>query len=1193
MSAARTWEVARLELFRDLKRPLFWILMLVILLMTWGMSSGDMRISSGDSDVGGTKAWITSEFALAQWFSIVTVLVMSFFIAVATGMLPIQERDQRLPELLLSTPLTPGEYVLGKFVGVMGMFAVALTLQLLASAFFNHLLPNAAAAEFHGPFQIGNYVWPILLMVLPYVVFLGGVSLYVGERFQRPILVFVLPVVLVLGCMFFLFTWSPSWLSNELNVFLMLIEPSGFRWLSETWLQVDRGVDFYNQTPVTYDAAFLASRATFAAIGAVAVALAWRRFRRGLRGARVRSRDRSAALAATPRTMQPVISAPLAAIRMSTRTPSALRGFWTVLTGETRALLTQPGLYLFVPLIILQSIMVNQTRVGGFDEPLLWTPGTIAVGSMNTLSLLICLLLLFYTVESLDRERRTGLLSILSTTPLRTGSLLLGKTLANSVVAFAVLVGAVIGCAIVLALQAKVPIRIGPFALVWGLLLIPTFIFWTTLVACLQAMTRSRYTTYALALAFLAWTGYRQVQGDTTWVTNWNLWGAVLWTDFGSFELGRTALILNRAWVLSASLLLGWSTVRLWARRDRDVSQTWHRWHPKRLVRLAVPLLLLAALPATAAVLLNLEVDRGFQGEVSDKKAKDYWRKNVATWTDAKNPTVQFIDADVRLEPAESFLAVRGRYELRNHHDVPLRQIALSRGLHWREVTWTLGGEPFEPEDRAGLMVFTPERPLLPDQSIEIGFAFEGHYPDGATENGGGANEFILASGVVLTGFSASFLPRIGFASNVGVDKDNRADSKVYPDDFFEGVTESGFGAALRYHTRFRIDVPEAYTVNSVGTLRDERIENGRRIALWETDFPVVLANIVAGKWNVRRGEGTAIYHHPDHTYNLDEMIGALDAARKYYSEWFHPYPWAELKVSEFPALAGYAQGFPTNITFSEGIGFLTESDKDSSLAFMVTAHETAHQWWGNLVVPGVGPGANLLSEAMAHFSTLLLIEEVQGEAARIEFARRIEDRYGEGRVADSERSLYWIDGSRPGDNTCTYDKGGWVFWMLLNHLGRESMLSGLQQFIAHYLNDLDHPVLQDLTAFLKPFASDPAAYDEFVRQWFETVVVPEYRLSQVDKQPLAEGGWRVRMKIENVGTGTMPVDIAATRGDRFPDEEAAEAEGFRDSRVRRRLAPGEAQEIEISCDFDPERVVIDPDLKVLQLRRKFATRDL
>jgi len=39
----------------------------------------------------------------------------------------------------------------------------------------------------------------------------------------------------------------------------------------------------------------------------------------------------------------------------------------------------------------------------------------------------------------------------------------------------------------------------------------------------------------------------------------------------------------------------------------------------------------------------------------------------------------------------------------------------------------------------------------------------------------------------------------------------------------------------------------------------------------------------------VREGDGTAIYYHPGHDYNLEEMALALDAALKYYAEWFPP----------------------------------------------------------------------------------------------------------------------------------------------------------------------------------------------------------------------------------------------------------------------------------------------------------------
>ena len=56
-------------------------------------------------------------------------------------------------------------------------------------------------------------------------------------------------------------TWSPGWLSPELNRTLMLLDPSGFRWLIETFLKVDRGVDFYNTSPLRPDVGFVLSRA--------------------------------------------------------------------------------------------------------------------------------------------------------------------------------------------------------------------------------------------------------------------------------------------------------------------------------------------------------------------------------------------------------------------------------------------------------------------------------------------------------------------------------------------------------------------------------------------------------------------------------------------------------------------------------------------------------------------------------------------------------------------------------------------------------------------------------------------------------------------------------------------------------------------------------------------------------------------
>ena len=50
------------------------------------------------------------------------------------------------------------------------------------------------------------------------------------------------------------------------------------------------------------------------------------------------------------------------------------------------------------------------------------------------------------------------------------------------------------------------------------------------------------------------------------------------------------------------------------------------------------------------------------------------------------------------------------------------------------------------------------------------------------------------------------------------------------------------------------------------------------------------------------------------------------------------PLSLGEFKLSEFPNLATYAQGFPTNITFSEGVGFLAKSSPEIHAAFEITA---------------------------------------------------------------------------------------------------------------------------------------------------------------------------------------------------------------------------------------------------------------
>lgn len=373
--------------------------------------------------------------------------------------------------------------------------------------------------------------------------------------------------------------------------------------------------------------------------------------------------------------------------------------------------------------------------------------------------------------------------------------------------------------------------------------------------------------------------------------------------------------------------------------------------------------------------------------------------------------------------------------------------------------------------------------------------------------------------------------------------------------------------------------------------------DNGLKVTRFETDQPVRAMNLMAGTWDSRSLNGATVFYHPAHERNVNEMLTTLVAARERYSEWFHPYPWDELRLSEFPNLFTNARSYPTNISFSESAGFLNQSRSGASGPFSVVAHEAAHQWWPHLLIPGEAPGADVLIEGMAQYAALLLHESENGVRARIQFALASESSYITERKFDGEKPLFEIvsDGRRSVESTI-YHKGMWAIWMLHNELGRSAMLKGLSTFIDENLVTDDYPTLQDLCETLRPFAADSASYQNFVDQWFDGVVLPEYRFLDVQIDS-TKSQWNVLAVVENIGTGTASVTVSAERGERFTGQDMTENPDFEDSRLIIRLGPGESRsisfELSFGLSFEPERIVVDPDALVLQFNRDVATKDL
>jgi hypothetical protein len=111
------------------------------------------------------------------------------------------------------------------------------------------------------------------------------------------------------------------------------------------------------------------------------------------------------------------------------------------------------------------------------------------------------------------------------------------------------------------------------------------------------------------------------------------------------------------------------------------------RLRPRALARTWLWLAPWAIIPLVTGLWLALEVSWGREGAAAKKQAKDYWRKNLATYRDARVPDLKHVDLDVELLPERGRYRAAGTYDLVNPAVEPLREILLTAGQHWENVS--------------------------------------------------------------------------------------------------------------------------------------------------------------------------------------------------------------------------------------------------------------------------------------------------------------------------------------------------------------------------------------------------------------------------------------------------------------------------------------------------------------------------
>jgi aminopeptidase N len=154
-----------------------------------------------------------------------------------------------------------------------------------------------------------------------------------------------------------------------------------------------------------------------------------------------------------------------------------------------------------------------------------------------------------------------------------------------------------------------------------------------------------------------------------------------------------------------------------------------------------------------------------------------------------------------------------------------------------------------------------------------------------------------------------------------------------------------------------------------------------------------------------------------------------------------------------------------------------------------VTAHEIAHQWFGDSVA--IKTWADLwLSEGFATYFAGLFVEHEEGAQAFRAYMRRAADNYF---TYERKRnaSIYDRDTEKLTDllNENNYQKGAWVLHMLRAQLGDATFFAGLRRYYTAHLNA--NATTEDLRAALE--RESGRSLREFFARWVYASGHPRY----------------------------------------------------------------------------------------------------
>ena len=1099
----------RFELRYQLTRPVTWFYLAVFIAqgLVFMGSAGVVLAGGGMGQVARNAPWALGG-GMLMMATIDQVIVTGI---VGTSIL--RDFQYKTHELVFTSPITRGAYLGGRFAASF-VVMVLLHLGIPLGLGLGTLLPWVSRSELQA-FSLAPYLVQYFLLVVPTLFFVSAIFFAVGAFTRSQFAIYAQGIVLVL-----LWLIARPLLASVGNQRLgALIDPFGVRAyevLTRYWTAGEKSAQM-----IPLSGVMLENRLLWIGVGAALLAFTYATFR-----------FRSA-----PRLVNRKQVPPAEAYRPAVATAGPPPRRFDTAAWRTQVFSTARLAFVStirdVPFVVIAGAGVltllatslnANSLYGEITWPLTWN---LLDGLQGGFSIFFVLLITLYTGEAVWRERQIKLHLVADVLPTRTSVSLAGNWL-GLVGVEAVLILLLMATGMVIQ-TAEGYYRYEPglyLTVLYGLYL-PQMIQITALAFLVHVVVNHKYAGHAVMI--LLWVGRMTIASFgiehrmLSYAAN-----AFQYSDLNGFGPYVRELVLTSLYWSGVAMLLGVAAYVLWVRGAEDawrvrLAATRGRW--SRVTIGVAGLGLALAVGGGGTIFYNTNILHPYRPAAVRREEQARYERLFRPLNDLAPPRMVAENLRVDLEPERRAFDVAGTFVYVNREPRPIDSVLISffrqDGLRIDSLAWDRAATRLRVDSVTWTRLDRFEAPLAPGDTVRL--RYRARFEARGFANDGPATA-ITANGTFLR---RSWFPALGYLAALEAhDPDERRKAGLPPDFPMRSPEDTAALRTAYFLGRdadwidFRATVSTAPDQIAVapGELVREYRERGRRV--FEYASPRPIANdfsILSARYVVLRGEQDGvrleIFHHPGHDFNTAAMMAAMKAAIGYYGRSFGPYPFKELRIAEFPRYGQFALGEPGLIPFSESAGFAfrpAPGNDNIDLAFYVTAHEIGHQWWGQQVAGADVRGTRWLSEGLANYSALSLMEAQGGMVAARKFLEYELDRYLYGRSAEKGRELPLV--LVEDQPYIQYNKGSLALYAFKDLIGQTAMNQALAGFVSTYgLKGPPYPTSRDLVRHLTAVTPDSLRYA--IADLFETVTLWDLRTDRATAIRRPDGKYEVTIR--------------------------------------------------------------------------------